>query len=79
MSLLGGGVLSLSKEIRKIRHSTLTLLLTTITEVLKDAHMVAGYLGLWGRHVGFGFNEPRSGVQAMVPDVGTAPIHSSWS
>ena len=38
-----GGVLSLSKEIGKIRHSTVTLLLTTITEVLTDAHM---YLGL---------------------------------
>ena len=34
-----GGVLSLSKEIGKIRHSTVTLLLTTITEVLTDAHM----------------------------------------
>ena len=32
-----GGVLSLSKEIGKIRHSTVTLLLTTITEVLTDA------------------------------------------
>ena len=38
-----GGVLSLSKEIGKIRHSTVTLLLTTITEVLTDAHM--GLLG----------------------------------
>ena len=35
----GGGVLSLSKEIGKIRHSTVTLLLTTITEVLTDAHI----------------------------------------
>ena len=35
-----GGVLSLSKEIGKIRHSTVTLLLTTITEVLTDAHIV---------------------------------------
>ena len=35
----GGGVLSLSKEIGKIRHSTVALLLTTITEVLTDAHM----------------------------------------
>ena len=35
-----GGVLSLSKEIGKIRHSTVTLLLTTITEVLTDAHKV---------------------------------------
>ena len=34
-----GGVLSLSKEIGKIRHSTVTLLLTTITEVLTDAQM----------------------------------------
>ena len=34
-----GGVLSLSKEIGKIRHSTVTLLLTTITEVLTDAHI----------------------------------------
>ena len=34
-----GGVLSLSKEIGKIRHSTVTLLLTTITEVLTDALM----------------------------------------
>ena len=34
-----GGVLSLSKEIGKIRHSTVTLLLTTIAEVLTDAHM----------------------------------------
>ena len=33
------GVLSLSTEIGKIRHSTVTLLLTTITEVLTDAHM----------------------------------------
>ena len=32
-------VLSLSKEIGKIRHSTVTLLLTTITEVLTDAHI----------------------------------------
>ena len=32
-----GGVLSLSKEIGKIRHSTATLPLTTITEVLADA------------------------------------------
>ena len=35
-----GGVLSLSKEIGKIRHSTVTLLLATITEVLTDAHIV---------------------------------------
>ena len=32
-----GGVLSFSQEIGKIRHSTVTLLLTTITEVLTDA------------------------------------------
>ena len=36
-----GGVLSLSNEIGKIRHSTVTLLLTTITEVLTDAHMLS--------------------------------------
>ena len=36
-----GGVLSLSKEIGKIRHSTVTLLLTTIAEVLTDAHIGA--------------------------------------
>ena len=42
-----GGVLSLSKETGKIRHSTVTLLLTTITEVLTDAHMlVQGLLRL---------------------------------
>ena len=35
-----GGVLSLSKEISKIRHSTVTLVLTTITEVLTDAHII---------------------------------------
>ena len=34
-----GGVLPLSKEISRIRHSTVTLVLTTITEVLTDAHM----------------------------------------
>ena len=34
-----GGVLSLSKKIGKIRHSTVTLLLTTITAVLMDAHI----------------------------------------
>ena len=34
-----GGVLSLSKESGKIRHSTVTLLLTTITEVLTDAQI----------------------------------------
>ena len=34
-----GGVLSLSKKISKIRHSTVTLVLTTITEVLTDAHI----------------------------------------
>ena len=39
-----GGVLSLSKEIGKIRHSTVTLLLTTITEVLTDAHVVPNSL-----------------------------------
>ena len=47
-----GGVLSLSKEIGKIRHSTVTLLLTTITEVLTDAHIEALILiiriGFWG-------------------------------
>ena len=32
-----GGVLSLSKEIGKIRHSRVTLLLTTIAEGLTDA------------------------------------------
>ena len=45
-------VLSLSKEIGKIRHSTVTLLLTTITEVMTDAQ----YLGLGS---GFRGAEPR--------------------
>ena len=41
-----GGVVSLSKEIGKIRHSTVTLLLTTVTEVLTDAHLYRGGKGI---------------------------------
>ena len=52
VSLLG--VVSLSEEIGKTRHSTVTLLLTTITEVLMGFGFVHAFLGL-RLFVGWGF------------------------